>query len=181
MTTTVEVAHSSNDIIIHRYDDNSILKSQANVLLQFLPNCVIYEPFPLNIPGKVQGAYTKIFTGIFENTKSLDDVLPQIYQGISDFINHLNKDGKTVSRIEGWIYQSDTKSHLPHTTNNPIGNMSMTSGCVYKSNWVFCDIFKEENYHKQTVFSNRFIREINDVEVTHKYWTLCIDSSWLSI
>lgn len=174
MTTTVEVTHSSNDIIINRYDDNSILKSQANVLLQFLPNCVIYEPFPLNIPGKVQGAYTKIFTGIFENTKSLDDVLPQIYQGISDFINLLNKDGKTVSRIEGRLYQSDTKSHLPHTTNNPIGS-------VYKSNWVFEDIFKEEDYHKQTVFCNRFIRVMNDVEITHKYWTLCIESSWCSI
>lgn len=180
---TLTIEHSTNDIIIKRFDDTSILRSQALVLLNFLPNCVIYEPYPLNVPGKVQGASTKIFTGIFEQSTNLNGELDTIYKGISEFINHLNKDGKTVSRIDCILYQSDTKTHIPHTSNNPSNDITMPTGSVYKRNWVFGDIFKVKDHHKQEVYCNKFTREVNDVEpmITHKYWTLCIESSWGSI
>lgn len=178
--------YSPVDIIVHR-TDNSILKSQANVLVNYLPGWEVFEPFPNG--GRVPvGSYTKIYSPIFQiDNDDLATELQKAYDGISKFITNLNSNGNGISRIECVLEQSDDKDAVPHPSNSISGNEPCNS--KYTANkdfrwhdWIFDETFKTENARRNTVYLNQTVRETNDeVKTTKKYYVLKISSSNESI
>ena len=183
---TQTLIYSPVDIIVNR-SDNSILESQANVLVNYLPGWEVFEPFPNG--GKAPaGSYTKIYSPIFQiDNDDLASELQKTYDGISKFITNLNNNGNGVSRIECVLEQSDDKDAVPHPSNSISGNeprnSKYTENKDFKwSNWLFTDIFKTENWRRNTVYLNQTVRETNDkAKVTKKYYVLKISSSYKSI
>jgi len=185
--TKYTVTQSPNNIILSRWDNVNIIEDQAINLVNYLPGWILFEPFPNGGSAPV-GSYTKLFSPIYTSSDNLQAEVQKVYDGIQKFISDLNQNGKTISRIDCWIEQSDDIDAVPHPNNNISGNLPTNSKYLsnqdYKfSNWVFCDIFKTENPATQTIFANKFLREENKLDniVKKKFYTLRIDSCWLSI
>jgi len=176
----MDIIHNTIDIIVKRNDVN-ILESQAINLVIYLPDWEIYEPFPNG--GKAPaGSYTRLISPIFElNKDNLELEIQKTLSGLSKFISDLNNTGKGISRVDCTLEQSDDIDAVPHP-NNGLSNTKYRDNKDYKnSSWVFSESIKSEDSFKDTVYLNKTFRETNDVKVTKKYYTLIIDSPWLSI
>lgn len=176
----MNIIHNTIDIIVKRNDVN-ILESQASNLVNYLPGWEIYEPFPNGGKAPV-GSYTRLISPIFElNKDNLEFEVQKTLSGLSKFISDLNNTGKGISRVDCKLEQSDDIDAVPHP-NNGLSNTKYRDNKDYKnSSWVFSESIKSEDSFKETVYLNKTFRETNDVKVKKKYYTLIIDSPWLSI
>lgn len=184
---TTTITHSQPDLILSRWDKNNILEHQGQTLVSYLPNWTYYQPIPTKsyiVKGNYPlGLYCKLYSPIFDQTTDYNKEIQMVYDGVDKFIKDLNKNGKTVSRIECWVEQSDDITALPHPLNDNATMVSnyQTNQDYKNSSWIFNDVFKTKDARKQTVYANSFERETNVFKPTKKYYTLRIESSWLSI
>jgi hypothetical protein len=181
------ITHSPIDLILKRFDKSVIAEYQGKVLVNYISDWLYYQPVPNQssiVRGEFTlGSYCKLYSPILSNTNDLDTELKKVYDGIEKFIQYLNSEGKTVSRLECWIDQSDDMMALLHPSNDTpdMFNRYQTNQDYKNGSWLFNDIFKTHNSVKQTVYGNKFDREINNFKPTKKYFVLRIESSWLSI
>lgn len=182
----VQITHTTTDIVLDRFDTINILDNQASSLINFLPNnFVIFEPFPTGGQAPA-GSYTKIYSPVFTSDDDVTDKVKTILDGIHEFINDLNSNGKTIGCIECYLEQSDDLDAVPHPINNVTGNLPtnpkyIQNGDCKNCNWIFSDMFM--TYDRTKVYGNKFNREINNLSgiIKKKYYTLRIESPWLSI
>lgn len=170
------ITHSNQDFIISRWDKIHILEKQANVLVKHLPNWVVGK----QKPNPNANLYSPILSGL-DNFNTEVEVAKE---GIHKFIQELNSNGDTVSRIVLWIYQSNDMDALPHPSNGPLSGDKFYDNQDFKYvNYIFDDIFKEENHQKQTIFINKFDREYNKRKsfLKKKYFVLVLESPWASL
>lgn len=176
-TKIITIAHSQTDLILNRWDKNVILEHQGPLLVKHLSGWIYHQ--------NSRSKSCQIFSPILTDKNDLDKEIKKVYDGITKFITDLNKDGKTVSRIECWLDQSNDQDALPHPSNN----MAVASAKAQKNqdykycNYIFVDHYKTENFAKDTVYGNKFERELNSckIKISKKYFVLHIKSSWLSI
>jgi hypothetical protein len=185
---SVTITHSQPDLILKRFDKNTILEHQGQTLANYIPGWSFYQPIPnqsfIVRGGYPIGSYCKIFSPVFDNaTTDYNTEIQKVYDGVEKFIQDLNKQGKTVSRIECWLDQSDDVLAIPHPANDngDMVNRYQNNQDYKNAGWIFNDIFKTENTVKETVYGNKFVRQVNKFKPTKKYYTLRIESSWLSI
>jgi hypothetical protein len=187
-TETTTIIVSPQDLILDRWDKKGIADHQGTLLATYLPNWTYYRP----VPGQSSlrcgifpvGSYCEIYSPIFTDKADLEKEVQKVHEGFAKFIIDLNKQGKTVSRIDCWLEQSNDYAAVPHPLNdNKASHDLYIKNKDYKhGTFPFGYIFQTENFHKDTVFGNKFILETNKkCKVTKKYFTLKIDSPWLSI
>ena len=182
----VKVVYSDVDLILQSKDSN-VLEGQGYELVKYLPDWVVYEPFPNG--GKAPtGSYTTLYSPIFEKGKNdIQTELEKVFNGLAEFMKNLNSNGQTVSRIGCWLEQSNDYDAVPHPVNNIKGHNGTNQKYIDNQdfkfcNWVFDDITKQDLFG-EIVYGNRVNREINGLKtiVKKKYWGLHINSSWCSI
>jgi hypothetical protein len=178
-----QIIYSFPDLVI-KLNSTNILSGQASNFINKLPGWEVYEPYPNG--GKAPtGTYTQVWSPIFDrDTNDLELEVQKIYDSLKSFITDLNSQGKTISRVDCWIDQSDDISSVPHPSNELIDHSGMTkeyrkTGDYKLHNWIFCDFVKINSFGE--CYGNIFFRETNNVKLIKKYYTIHIDSSWGSI
>jgi len=159
----------------------NVLDKQGYNIVKLLPGWEVYEPFP-NGGRAPAGTYTQLWSPIFTSKDNpLELEIQNIYDVLKTFITDLNSKGKTISRIDCSIKQSDDKNTIPHPNNGLIDNSGLTKGFSPKlSNWIFCDIIKINSFGE--CYMSIFTREFNSkIKLEKTYYTIEIDSSWNSI
>ena len=182
---SMEVIHNEKDLILNRWDNNQIVQNQGPNLLKLLPNW--------SIEGKTNNnmLYSPLLT---KGIDGIESELQKVYDAIQQLITNLNSEGKTISRIECWLHQSDDIRAINHPLNTHKVRVSKDTthkeqlqlahlNNDYKfSSWVFTDHFKDKE--GDNIFGNRFVRQIKKnlkSAVKKKNYTLVISSAWSSI
>ena len=171
----MEVIHNINDLILSRWDNTNVVKNQGPNLLKLLPNW--------SIQGKTNN--NMLFSPPL--TKGIDNIeseLQKVYDSIQQLITNLNSQGKTISRIECWLHQSDDVEAIYHPLNTHKEQLQLSQlNNDYKfSSWVFTDHFKDEK--GDNIWGNKFMRQIKKnlkSIVKKKNYVLVISSAWSSI
>jgi len=180
------VTHNNNDLILSRWDNINILQGKGPTLLTQLP-----DGWLLDVNGS--HSINSLYSPILSKTDDIEAEVQKVYESIQKFINILNKDGHTVSRIECKLLQSNNNLALPHPDNynnqsNRLENNKgtddyITNGDYKFSKYIFTDHFKVADGNDQ-VYGNKFSRECQKnlkSLVKKKYYILVIESAWRSI
>lgn len=176
-----------NDIILDRFDTNHFVKHQGSELIKYLNNWehfIPVGPFPT-------GCYAQLISPIFSSKEQFDLEVIATQLAINKFIEDLNTNGKSVSRIECWLEQSDDIDAIQHPINGGTAqecrNQKYIDNQDYKNgNWVFEYIMSSakmtNQYGTSSAYGNRFDVDINNkCKIVKKYFILKIKSSWNSI
>jgi hypothetical protein len=171
----MEVIHNANDLILTRWDNTNVVKDQGPNLLKLLPNWSILRKTNNNM------LYSLLLTRGIDN---IDHELKKVHDAIQILITDLNLQGKTISRIECWLHQSDDREAIYHplNTNPDQVKLAQLNGDSKFSSWVFTDHHKDER--GDNIWGNKFNRQIkknHKTIVKKKYWVLSISSAWSSI
>ena len=175
------------DIILDRNDRTHFIERQGSEIVKFLGYWNHFIP----VGGFPSGCYSEIISPILSGEEQFELEVEKTKRSINKFIEELNKTGKSVSRIECWLEQSDDKDALPHPINGATGQ-----GC-YPKKYLDNNDFKNGNYAfeyimssakmtnkygSESVYGNRFDVETNEkCLITKKYFLLKLKSSWNSI
>lgn len=176
-----------NDLILCAEDDTHFIHLQGEKISKYLK----YWDYFVPVGPFTAGSYSEVISPIFSGKEQFDSEVINTQLSINKFIEDLNKNNQSVSRIECWIEQSDDIDALPHPMNGATGQecrpQKYTDNEDYKNlNWVFEYIMSSakmtNKYGTNSAYGNRFNVETNDkCEVTKKYFIFKLKSSWGSI